>query len=89
MFIITLVPTCQNTQYHNLQVNCVKLKSHIFLNGVTAAVCTFCTELNFCLFRIDFFVGERKKLQWQSSGKAQTATHGKEGIGYYTLTVVA
>jgi len=67
----------------------VKLKSRVLLNAVTATVCAFPTVLNRCLIRIDFFVGERKNLQGESSGKAQTALHGKWGIGYYTLTSVA
>jgi hypothetical protein len=44
--------------------------------------------LNCCLFTTDFFIGERKKLQGESSGKAQTALHGKHGIGFYILLTV-
>jgi len=55
MFVKTLVPTCQNTRYHDLQVSRVKLKSHVLLNAVIAALCTFSTVSNCCLFRIDFF----------------------------------
>lgn len=55
MFVKTPVSTCQNMQYHNLQVSCVKLKSHVLQNAVIAALCTFSTVFNCCLFRIDFF----------------------------------
>jgi len=67
----------------------VKAISCVLLNAITAAVCTFPTVLNCCLIKIDFSIGERKKLQEESSGKAQAAQHGKQGIGYYTLTAVA
>jgi hypothetical protein len=56
MFVKTLVPTCQNTKYDNLQANSEKLKSHILLSALTAGVCTFSTVLNCCLIRVDFIL---------------------------------
>jgi hypothetical protein len=89
MLVKTLVTTCQNTRYHNPQVSCVKLKSHVLLNAVIVALCTFFHSVELLSLQNRFFVGERKKLQVESSGKAQTALCGKQGIGYYTLTAVA